>query len=164
MSITGKSNILRAGATCLLFALLSACAQSELAAGSSGSPAQPSAQAGASGSGKTEKPVEQVAVEVEPDYQNMNPVPIAFDKMGVKLNDAGKQVIVKIVERARKSKRLVVTGYCDRKQVGNAHAAALARANAVRNELIHLGVKRHSIQLKTITNVADRHLAEIHFS
>ena len=165
MNTTGQSNIMKAGAMCLMLALLSACAQNEPRQGTgSGSPAQQPASAGASGSAKAEKPVEQPRVEAEPDYQNMNPVPIAFEKMGVKLDDAGKHVLGKIGDRAKKSKKLVVTGYCDRKQVGNAHAAALARANAVKSELIHLGVKPGSIQLKTVTNAADKHLAEIQFS
>lgn len=155
---------MRMGVAMLLLAMLTACAQSELQQGSSGASAQQSTQASASGSAKADKPTEAAPKEAGPDYQNMNPVPIAFEKLGVKLNDAGKQVIGKIGERAKKSKKLVITGYCDRKQVGNAHAAALARANAVKSELIHLGVKPGSIQLKTVTNAADKHLAEIQFS
>jgi outer membrane protein OmpA-like peptidoglycan-associated protein len=160
----GQSHVVKAGTMCLMLALLTACAQSELQNGSSGASVQQSAQASASGSAKADKPTEQASAETGPDYLNMNPVPVTFEKLGVKLNDAGKQVIVKIGERAKKSKKIVITGYCDRKQVGNAHAAALARANAVKNELIHLGVKPGSIQLKTVTNATDKHLAEIQFS
>lgn len=148
----------------MLLILLAACAQNEVKQAGDSTAPQQNTQASAGTAVKTDKPVEQAAAELEADYLTMNPVPIAFDKLGVKLNDAGKHVIVKIGERAKKSKKLVVVGYCDRKQVGNAHAAALARANAVKSELIHLGVKPRSIQLKTVTNVADKHLAEIQFS
>lgn len=164
MSITSQSNVLKASVAGALLALLAACAQNEVKQADSGTPSQQNTQASASANAKADKPAEEPAAEAEPDYQSMNPVPVAFDKLGVKLNDAGKQVIVKIGERAKKSKRLVITGYCDRKQVGNAHAAALARANAVKRELIHLGVKPRSILLKTVTNAADKHLAEIQFS
>lgn len=162
MSVVSQSNMLKVGATCMLLALLAACAQSEVKQTGEGSPAPQIVQSNAST--RVEKPVEQITAEAELDYQNMNPVPIAFEKLGVKLNDTGRHVIGKIGNRAKKSKKLVIVGYCDRKQVGNAHAAALARANAVKSELVHLGVKPRSIQLKTVTNAADKHLAEIQFS
>jgi outer membrane protein OmpA-like peptidoglycan-associated protein len=99
--------------------------------------------------------------EVLPDYANMNPVPIAFDKMSVKLRDADKQILVKIKERAQKAKRVVITGYCDRKQVGNSKDAAIARAVAVREELVRLGVKPGTVRIKHVTSVVNKHAAEI---
>lgn len=99
--------------------------------------------------------------EVVPDYASMNPVPIAFDKMSIKLRDADRQILVKIKDRAQKAKRLIITGYCDRKQVGNSKDAAIARAVAVREELVRLGVKPGSVRIKHVTNVANKHAAEI---
>jgi len=101
------------------------------------------------------------AEEALPDYANMNPVPIAFDKMSVKLRDADKQILVKIKDRAQKAKRLVITGYCDRKQVGNSKDAAIARAVAVKEELLRLGVKPGTVRIKHVTSVANKHAAEI---
>jgi outer membrane protein OmpA-like peptidoglycan-associated protein len=99
--------------------------------------------------------------ETVPDYASMNPVPIAFDKMSIKLRDADKQILVKIKDRAQKAKRLIITGYCDRKQVGNSKDAAIARAVAVREELVRLGVKPGTVRIKHVTNVANKHAAEI---
>ena len=164
MEKTGQSSKCRIGIATALLVLLTACAQTETRQSGDMPPAQQSAQVSASAADKADKRVEPVSAEAEPNYLNMNPVPIAFDKMGVKLNDAGKQLIAKLGDRAKKSKKVVIVGYCDRKQVGNAHAAALARASAVRSELVHLGVKPASIQLKTVTNAAEKHLAEIQFS
>lgn len=99
--------------------------------------------------------------EIVPDYASMNPVPIAFDKMSIKLRDADKQILVKIKDRAQKAKRLIITGYCDRKQVGNSKDAAIARAVAVKQELVRLGVKPGTVRIKHVTNVANKHAAEI---
>lgn len=96
-----------------------------------------------------------------PDYASMNPVPIEFDKMSVKLRDADKQILVRIKDRAQKAKRLIITGYCDRKQVGNSKDAAIARATAVKVELIRLGVKPATVRIKHVTNVVNKHAAEI---
>ena len=101
------------------------------------------------------------AEEPGPDYANMNPVPIPFDKMSVKLRDSDKQILVRIKDRAKKAKKLTITGYCDRKQVGNSKDAAIARAVAVKKELVRLGVKSAAIRIKHVTSVADKHAAEI---
>ncbi|HYD60455.1 MAG TPA: OmpA family protein [Noviherbaspirillum sp.] len=96
-----------------------------------------------------------------PDYANMNPVPIEFEKLSVKLRDADKQILVRIKDRAQKAKKLIITGYCDRKQVGNSKAAAIARANAVKSELVRMGVKPAAVRIKHATDVANKHAAEI---
>jgi outer membrane protein OmpA-like peptidoglycan-associated protein len=97
------------------------------------------------------------------EYQSMNPVPIMFDKMSIKLDDHGHYVLGLIVGRARNSSQLIVTGYCDRHQIGNASAAALARATAVRDELVHLGVPANVITLRHQTNAPGKHAADIEF-
>jgi outer membrane protein OmpA-like peptidoglycan-associated protein len=94
----------------------------------------------------------------------MNPVPLTFDKMTVKLNENNKKILAKLGQRAKKAHKLLITAYCDRRQVGNAHAAALARGNAVKQELVQLGAKANTIRLKIVTGVADKHAAEIQFS
>lgn len=103
----------------------------------------------------------QVPEETLPDYASMNPVPIVFEKMSVKLRDTDKQILVRIKDRAQKARKLTITGYCDRKQVGNSKAAAIARAVAVKKELVRLGVKPGAIRIKHATNVANKHAAEI---
>lgn len=99
--------------------------------------------------------------EVVPDYTVMNPVPIAFDKLSVKLRDADRQTLAQIKVRAQAARKLTIIGYCDRKQVGNAKAAALARARSVKDELVRLGVKPKLIKIKYVTNVANKHAVEV---
>lgn len=101
------------------------------------------------------------AEELLPYYANMNPVPIPFEKMSVKLRETDKQILVRIKDRAQKAKKLIITGYCDRKQVGNSKDAAIARAVAVKKELVRLGVKPDAVRIKHVTGVADKHAAEI---
>lgn len=102
-----------------------------------------------------------VPEQTTPDYANMNPVAIEFDKMSVKLSDADKEILEKIKGRAQKAKKLIITGYCDRKQVGNSKAAAIARAAAVKAQLVRFGVKPGAVKIKYVTTVADKHAAEI---
>jgi outer membrane protein OmpA-like peptidoglycan-associated protein len=97
------------------------------------------------------------------EYLRMNPVPIVFDKLSVKLDDNARYVLDLIIERARKSSQLIVTGYCDRHQIGNASAAAMARATAVRDELVHLGVPAKIITLRHMTNAPGKHAVDIEF-
>lgn len=141
--------------------LLAGCAQQHTVADSE----QPSALKEDKAKAKTVEKTGAVqtvaAEEAVPDYANMNPVPIAFDKMSIKLRDADKQILVKIKDRAQKAKRLVITGYCDRKQVGNSKDAAIARAVAVKQELVRLGVKPGMVRIKHVTSVANKHAAEI---
>jgi outer membrane protein OmpA-like peptidoglycan-associated protein len=101
--------------------------------------------------------------EKNADYSGMNPVPILFDKFTVKLDENGRHVIEQISERAKEAHTLVITGYCDRHQIGNANAAAIARATAVRDELLHLGIPARKVKIKHVTNVPDRHEADIEF-
>ena len=141
--------------------VLAGCAQQQTVADAEQPPVVKEDKAKAKTVEKTGAMQAAAVEEVVPDYANMNPVPIAFDKMSVKLRDADKQILVKIKDRAQKAKRLVITGYCDRKQVGNSKDAAIARAVAVKAELVRLGVKPGTVRIKHVTGVANKHAAEI---
>lgn len=101
--------------------------------------------------------------EKTPDYATMNPVPIAFDKFSIKLDENDKRIVEQISERAKKAHKFVITGYCDHRQIGNAKAAAIARATAVRDELVRLGVSAKNVRIKHVTDVAGKHAANIEF-
>ncbi|OWW19091.1 OmpA family protein [Noviherbaspirillum denitrificans] len=142
-------------------ALLSGCAQQQTVAGAEPPPMAKEEKPKAKPSERQGPATTSTPVEAAPDYASMNPVPIAFDKMSVKLRDTDKQLLVKIKDRAQKAKRLIITGYCDSKQVGNSKDAAIARANAVKEELVKLGVKPATVRIKHVTNIANKHAAEI---
>lgn len=97
------------------------------------------------------------------DYATMNPVPIAFDKLSIKLDDDDKRILAQISERAKKASKLTITGFCDRNHVANPKAAALARASAVKAELVRLGVQSKAVRIKYQTTVANKHMVEIQF-
>lgn len=141
--------------------MLAGCAQQQTVADAEQTPAVKEDKAKAKTIERPGAAQTVAAEEAVPDYANMNPVPIAFDKMSVKLRDTDKQILVRIKDRAQKAKRLVITGYCDRKQVGNSKDAAIARAVAVKAELVRLGVKPGTVRIKHVTSVANKHAAEI---
>lgn len=92
-----------------------------------------------------------------------NPVVISFERLSIKLDDQTRKLIAQQTDRAKASGRLVITGFCDRHQVGNARDAAIARAGAVRDELVKLGVPTKKIQIKYVTEAGNKHVAEIQF-
>lgn len=160
MDVRNKLRIAFGAYCAVLLAILTGCAQNPVAATADAATSKQVA--------KEESKAEKVVAasmapgeEVVPDYAVINPVPIAFDKMSIKLRDADKQIIAQIKDRASKARKLTVTGYCDRKQVGNAKAAALARAQSVKDELVRLGVKPRLINIKHITSVANKHGVEV---
>jgi len=147
--------------TCVVAVLaLAGCAQNQVASKTDAPPLQQAAKEEM----KSEKTVAASMApgeEIVPDYAIVNPVPIPFDKMSVKLRDSDKQILTQIKDRAQKAKKLTITGYCDRKQVGNAKAAALARAQSVKDELARLGVKTKIVKIKFVTDVANKHAVEV---
>lgn len=157
MNVWKNVNLL-AGAMMVAVSLaLSGCAQNQAASGD----AAPYAAKEGKGSEKAVAATMAPGEELIADHAVQNPVPIAFDKLSVKLSDGDKKILSQIKERAKKSRALTITGYCDRKQVGNAKAAALARARAVKDELVRLGVKPQQVKLKFVTEVANKHAVEI---
>ena len=108
------------------------------------------------------KPSEQV-VTPKPAAEIKNPTVINFDKLSIALDNAAREQIAQITERAKATRKLSVTGYCDKGQVGNPSDVAVARAVAVRDEMVKLGVPASSILVKFVTKVSKKHAAEIKF-
>jgi len=92
-----------------------------------------------------------------------NPTIIPFDKMGITLDDKNKAAVAQIVDRAKSANKIVITGFCDSKQIGNADNSAIARSVVVRDELIAQGVSPAKIQVKFTTKVPKKHAAEVKF-
>ncbi len=83
-----------------------------------------------------------------------NPAIIEFDTKGVELNSDAQALLAQLAASAKPSKKIVVTGYCDKRKVGNAKSIALARANKVKKELVKDGVAAKSVRVKYITDQA----------
>ena len=105
----------------------------------------------------------QPVVANKPTVVIPNPSIILFEKMSIVLDDQGKATIALLSERARSASKLVVTGFCDHRQVGNSADSAVARAVAVRDELVANGVTPTNIRVKFSTKIAKKHAAEIRF-
>lgn len=71
-----------------------------------------------------------------------------FDKMSVSLSENEKTNVVALAEQAKSAGSILIRGYCDRTEVGNAKDAAIARAHAVRQVLLKAGVAARSIRVR----------------
>lgn len=99
----------------------------------------------------------------KPAVEVKNPTVVSFEKMAVTLDDKAREQIGQTLERARQARKIVITGYCDKRQVGNPTEAAVARAVVARDELVRLGISPGIIHIKFVTTVAKKHAAEIKF-
>lgn len=146
----------------LTVALLAACSSNEPRGdgSSDGIGARPTSASSANGEGRNGqgRPITQIPAPVIP-----NPATISFDKMAVTLDDKARLYVAQMVDQARKSKKIVATGFCDKNQIANPADAAVARAVAVRDELIRLGVPAANIQVKFVTKIAKKHAVEVLF-
>lgn len=166
MALANKFNKLSSSICAVSLLLLTACAQNPTSPDTASSPSMETKtdKAGTVSANGTNASKGKVVLEGKsPDYANMNPVPIAFDKLGIKLDDDDNRILAQISERAKKAPKLTITGFCDRNQVANPKAAALARANAVKAELVRLGVKPQAVRIKYRLEVANKHMVEIQF-
>ena len=59
--------------------------------------------------------------------------------------------------------KLLITGFCDSQQIKNATDSAIARAVAVRDELVARGVVASNIRVTVNTRVRKKHAVEIKF-
>ncbi|GAA5787049.1 hypothetical protein GCM10007860_32000 [Chitiniphilus shinanonensis] len=92
----------------------------------------------------------------------VDPNTFSFDKMSVSLGDADKARAAALADKAKAATSVSIRGFCDRAEVGNAKDAAIARANAVRTELIKAGVPAAKIRIRFTTD-QPRHAAVVEF-
>ena len=92
-----------------------------------------------------------------------NPSVIKFEKMSVVIDEQGKFILDQLADKAKSSSKLLVTGFCDSQQIKNATDSAIARATAVRDELLARGVVASNIRVTINTRVRKKHAVEIKF-
>lgn len=84
-----------------------------------------------------------------------------FDRQSAELTPEALATIANTSDAAKQAQHVVVTGYCDRHDdEKNAKQIALARASAVRSELIKHGVSAKTIRVKYVTTEA-RHAVTV---
>lgn len=94
------------------------------------------------------------------DRANEHPRLFRFDRMSVSLSKDEKASVVAWAEHARNADAVLIRGFCDRAEVGNARDAAIARAQAVRKVLLKAGVPARSIRIRYNTE-RKMHAAEV---
>lgn len=108
------------------------------------------------------KHVTGLSKEMVPNAVMAEPVVISFSKLSAKLDSLAQRQIDSIDVRAKQATSIVVTGYCNKKEIRNAEAAAKARATMIKKELSKLGVADEKIIIKT--NITDaRHAVLVEF-
>ncbi|MDR3409660.1 MAG: hypothetical protein P4L87_01735 [Formivibrio sp.] len=83
---------------------------------------------------------------------------LSFTKMSAKLDSIALQQINQMLPKLKMAKHITITGYCDQKAIHNATRAALARANAVKTEIVKQGIDANLIKTETMIKEA-RHVA-----
>ena len=78
-------------------------------------------------------------------------VMLSFTKMSAKLDSIALQQVEQMLPKLKMAKKITITGYCDQKAIRNAKRAALARADAVKAELIKQGIDANAINTLSIT-------------
>ncbi|MFT3849474.1 MAG: OmpA family protein [Propionivibrio sp.] len=92
-----------------------------------------------------------------------NPSVITFEKMSVTIDDGGRFIIEQMIDKAKTSSKLLITGFCDSQQIKNATDSAIARAVAVRDELVARGVPASNVRVTVNTRVRKKHAVEVKF-
>ncbi|WP_174875402.1 OmpA family protein [Vogesella oryzae] len=104
---------------------------------------------------KVAEGVEQATAKVVEATGNKSivsdPTLVPFDKMSAKLTPITEQQVRSLAPALVIAKVITVTGYCDRREVGNAPAAARARAEVVKKLLIDSGIAAKRIVTKIDT-------------
>ncbi len=147
----GPNPVVRAAAAVLCAALLAACAT------------EPSPLASQEPDAASERTVEAPRNDEtrgEKRHADQRPQLFHFDKMSVSLSEGEKANVAALAEQARSAESVLIRGYCDRSEVGNAKDAAIARAQAVRKVLLKAGVPARSMRVRYNTE-RKMHAAEV---
>lgn len=82
------------------------------------------------------------------------PFMLDFEKMSAKLTPQQEDVLTGLLPRLKESKTIIVRGFCNKRDIGNAKDAALARAINVEKFLVKQGVPDQKITLRYNTEDA----------
>ncbi|MDT3669929.1 MAG: OmpA family protein [Aromatoleum sp.] len=147
----GPKPLVRAAAAVLCAALLGACATA---------PAPLASQEPDATSERTVEAPRNEETRGEKRHADRRPQLFHFDKMSVSLSEGEKANVAALAEQARSADSILIRGYCDRTEVGNAKDAAIARAQAVRKVLLKAGVPARSMRVRYNTE-RKMHAAEV---
>lgn len=136
-------------------ALLLGCVTTRKTATPTVDPSVAQAQASKAIVVKVAEGVEQATAKVVEATGNKSvvsdPTLVPFEKMSAKLTPVTEQQVRALAPALVIAKQIIVTGYCDRREVGNAPAAAKARAETVKKLLVENGIAAKRIVTKIDT-------------
>jgi outer membrane protein OmpA-like peptidoglycan-associated protein len=119
-------------------------------------PAQPAVAATS-----PEPALEPVTQNAAPELAAIDPI-IEFETTSTELDDEAQQQIAALLPSARRASAIVIYGYSDRSNSGDAREIAIARALRVRTVLVRNDVSLKNIRIRYSTAQA-RHEAEVLF-
>ncbi|AMC34109.1 OmpA family protein [Janthinobacterium sp. B9-8] len=88
------------------------------------------------------------------------PYMLQFEKMAAKLTPQQEEQLMALLPQLKDVKSIILRGYCNKKDIGNAKDSALARAVNVEKFLVSQGVPDHKMSLRYNTDDAE-HAVEL---
>ncbi|MFC7419203.1 OmpA family protein [Iodobacter arcticus] len=85
---------------------------------------------------------------------------LQFEKMAAKLTPQQEEQLMALLPQLKDVKSIILRGYCNKKDIGNAKDSALARAVNVEKFLVSQGVPDHKMSLRYNTDDAE-HAVEL---
>lgn len=83
------------------------------------------------------------------------PYLLQFDKMAAKLTPQQEETLTSLMPQLKEAKSIIVRGFCNKRDIGNAKDSALARAVNVERFLAGLGIADQKMSLRYNTDDAE---------
>jgi outer membrane protein OmpA-like peptidoglycan-associated protein len=88
------------------------------------------------------------------------PYTLQFDKMAAKLTPQQEEILTSLALQMKDAKSIILRGYCNKRDIGNAKDSALARAVNVQKFLVSQGIADQKMSLRYNTDDAE-HAVEL---
>ncbi|MCX7207594.1 MAG: OmpA family protein [Proteobacteria bacterium] len=101
-----------------------------------------------------------IKVPVAPVVAVGKPYLLKFEKMSAKLTPQQEEILTALALQLKDTKSIILRGYCNKRDIGNAKDSALARAINVQKFLTGQGIAEQRISLRYNTDDAE-HAVEL---
>jgi outer membrane protein OmpA-like peptidoglycan-associated protein len=88
------------------------------------------------------------------------PYLLKFEKMSAKLTPQQEEILIGLAPQLKEAKTIIVRGFCNKRDIGNAKDSALARAINVEKFLVSRGIVDQKMSLRYNTDDAE-HAVEL---
>jgi outer membrane protein OmpA-like peptidoglycan-associated protein len=101
-----------------------------------------------------------IKAPVAPTVAVGKPYLLKFEKMSAKLTPQQEEILTALALQLKDSKSIILRGYCNKRDIGNAKDSALARAINVQKFLMSQGIADQKMSLRYNTDDAE-HAVEL---